>query len=395
MSLQRKSIIGSHAVAEAVRLASVEVISAYPITPQTIIVEKIAEMVERGELKAKYVRVESEHSALAVVYGASAGGARVFTATSSHGLLYMYEMLWWASNARLPIVMAVTTRSIGPPWNIHTDHNDVLTIRDAGWIIGFAETVQEAFDMTLQAYRISEDRRVLLPSIVALDGFILSHTAEPVAMPSAQEVSAWLPPREPIPYRIEPGKPMAVGNLGPDPVTMDLRWNSWRAMERAQAVVEEVSVDYKKRVQPEAQTGLIEGYRLEGAKYVAIGMGSWSGDMKEAIDALREEGYEIGLARIRYIRPFPRDALSSILRQSKAAIVYDRSVSMGHMGILGMEVRALGEKTPVKNVIAGLGGVDVGFSDFVVTMKGFIEEYESGLTDWSVPEWYMPWRVGA
>lgn len=394
MSLQRKSLIGSHAVAEAIKLARVEVVSAYPITPQTIIVEKIAEMVEKGELKARYVRVESEHSALAVVYGASAGGARVFTATSSHGLLYMYEMLWWVANARLPVVMAVTTRAIGPPWNIHTDHNDVLTIRDAGWIIGFAETVQEAFDMTLQAYKISEDRRVLLPAIVALDGFILSHTAEPVLLPSASEIAGWLPPREPLPYKIEPGKPMAVGNLGPDPITMDLRWGAWRAMERAPSVIEEVSAEYRK-IQPEAQTGLIEGYRLEGAKYVAIGMGSWSGDMKEAIDVLRDEGYDIGLARVRYVRPFPREILSNIIRQSRAVVVYDRSVSMGHMGILGMEVRALGERTPVKNIIAGLGGVDVGPEDFINTMRGFIEEYEAGAVEWDVPEWYMPWRVRA
>ncbi|MEN2999182.1 MAG: pyruvate ferredoxin oxidoreductase [Acidilobaceae archaeon] len=393
--MKRKVLMGSHAVAEAVKLAKVEVISAYPITPQTVIVERLADMVERGELKSRYVRVESEHSALAVVYGASAGGSRVFTATSSHGLLYMYEMLWWVSNSRLPVVMAVATRSIGPPWNIHTDHNDALTARDSGWIIGFAESVQEAFDMTLQAYKIGEDRRVLLPVMVALDGFILSHTSEPVVVPEEEEVAEWLPPREPLPFKVEPGKPFAVGNLGPDSVTMELRWNAWKATERAKSVIKEVSAQYEKRFVTGASSGLVERYETEGAKYLAISMGAWSGDVKEAVDFLREEGYDIGLARIRYVRPFPREELRELLSSVRAAVVLDRSVSMGHMGVLGSEVRAVAERTPVKNVIAGIGGVDVNHKDFVSILKGFVEEHEAGLAgEWGIAEWYMPWVVG-
>lgn len=388
-------LMGNVAVAEAVRLANVEVVSAYPITPQTIIVERIADMVERGDLKARYVRVESEHSALAVVYGASASGARVFTATSSHGLLYMYEMLWWVANSRLPVVMAVVTRAIGPPWNIHTDHQDALTVRDAGWIIGFAGTVEEAFDMTLQAYRVGEDRRVLLPVMIALDGFLLSHTSEPVRVPEEGEVREWLPPREPLPFKLEPGKYFAVGNLGPDEVTMELRWYIWRAMERAKHVIREVSLDYAKRFDRRIH-GLVETFKTEDAKYLVAVMGAWSGDAMEAVEKLRSEGYPVGLARLRYIRPFPAEELRELANGVRAILVVDRAISMGYMGVLGGEIAStLRGKVLVKNVIAGLGGVDVSSEDFYSIIKGFIEEYESGAVDhWSYVEWYMPWVTG-
>ena len=390
-----KVLTGNTAIAEAVRMAGVEVISAYPITPQTIIVERIADMVERGELKARYVRVESEHSALAVVYGASASGARVFTATSSHGLLYMYEMLWWVANSRLPVVMAVVTRAIGPPWNIHSDHQDALTVRDAGWIIGFASSVEEAFDMTLQAYRVGEDRRVLLPVMVALDGFTLSHTSEPVRLPEESEVREWLPPREPLPFKLEPGSYFAVGNLGPDEVTMELRWYIWRAMERAKHVIREVSADYARRFDRSVQ-GLIEGFRVEDAKYLVVLAGAWSGDAMEAVGMLRDEGYPVGLVRLRYVRPFPVEELRELASSVRAVLVVDRAVSMGHMGVIaGDLVSAVRGKVTVKNVIAGLGGVDVSPDDFKTMIKGFIEEYESGALDsWFYTEWYMPWVRG-
>ena len=393
MALQRKVLIGNHAVAEAVKLARVDVVAAYPITPQTIIVERIAEMVERGELKAKYIRVESEHSALAAVYGAAAAGARAFTATSSHGLLYMYEMLWWVAYSKLPLVMAVVTRVIGPPWNIHSDHQDLLSVRDSGWLIALAENVQEAFDLTLQAFRITEDKRVLQPMIVGLDAFTLSHTAEPLDIPDQETVDAWLPPREPLPFALEPGKPFAVGNLGPDEVTMELRWYVWRSMERAKQVIKEVDREYASKVGGREYGGLVERYRLDNAKYVAILWGAWSGDAKEAIDTLRDEGYPIGLLRIRFVRPFPREELLEMASSAKAAIVVDRAVSMGLAGIFGIEVSSvLRGRIPVKNVIAGLGGVDTSFRDFYSIFKQFIEEYEKGsLETWETPLWYMPW----
>lgn len=391
--MRRKVVTGNVAVAEAVKVSGVQVISAYPITPQTVIVERIAEMVERGEMKARYIRVESEHSALAAVYGASAGGARAFTATSSHGLLYMYEMLWWVAYSRLPIVMAVVTRAIGPPWNIHSDHHDALTARDSGWIIGFASSVQEAFDMTVQAFKIGEDPKVLLPVMVALEGFTLSHTAEPVDVPEEELVREWLPPREPLPFKIEPGKPFSVGNLGPDEVSMELRWLMWRAMERSRLVIRDVDIEYAKVFGLRSYGGLGEDFHAKNSDYVVVAMGAWSGDAKEAVERLRSEGYNVGLLRVRFFRPFPWEELREVSQNAKAVLVVDRAVSMGHRGVLGLEVSsALGGKVPVKNVIAGIGGVDVGPEDFYSIIKGFIEEYEYGsIEGWSRPEWYMPW----
>ncbi len=391
--MMRRVLIGNIAVSEAVKLANVDVISAYPITPQTIIVEKLAEMVEKGELNAKYIRVDSEHSALAAVYGASASGSRVFTATSSHGLLYMYEMLWWTANSRLPVVMAVVTRSIGPPWNIHTDHQDALTIRDSGWIIGFAENVQEAFDMTIMAYKISEDKRVLLPSIVALDGFILSHTAEPVDLPTTSEIDGFLPPRDPSPFKVEPGTEFAVGNLGPDEVTMELRWLIWRAMYRSKYVIEDVDKGYNKILGRNYSHGLVERYRVEDAKYLIVSMGSWSGDAKDAVDMLRDEGYEVGLARIRYVRPFPSEIIRDISSDVKAVLVIDRAVSMGSGGILYSDIlRSIDRRTPVKNVIAGIGGVDVNQDHFKMIIEEFIDEFEKDeYHNWNDTYWFMPW----
>jgi len=394
MGMKRKVLIGNFAVAEAVKLARVQVVAAYPITPQTLIVERIAEMVERGELRARYIRVESEHSALAAVFGAALGGARAFTATSSHGLLYMYEVVWWAGYCKAPLVMALVTRTIGPPWNIHSDHHDILSVRDSGWIIGMAENVQEIFDMTLQAFKIAEDKRVLQPVMVGLDAFTLSHTAEPLNIPEQSDVDAWLPPREPLPFVMSPENPFSVGNIGPNEYTMELRWAVWRSLERAKQVIKEVDRDYAKKLGGREYGGLVERYRTEDAKYIAITWGAWSGDAKEAIDALRDEGIPIGLARIRFARPFPREDLEEIASGARAIVVVDRAVSMGMDGVFSMEVRnVVGKKVPVKSVVAGIGGVDTSYKDFCNIFRKFVEEYEKGLVDeWHIPEWYMPWR---
>ncbi len=396
MGLHRKVLIGNFAVAEAVKLARVDVVAAYPITPQTLIVERIADMVERGELKAKYIRVESEHSALAAVYGAALGGARVFTATSSHGLLYMYEVVWWAAYSKAPIVMGLVTRVIGPPWNIHSDHHDILSVRDSGWIVAMAENVQEAFDLTIQAFRIAEDKRVLQPMMVGLDAFTLSHTAEPLDVPDQSDVDAFLPPREPLPFVMDPAKPFAMGNLGPDEWTMELRWTVWRSLERAKHVIKEVDREYAKKVSGREYGGLVERYRLDDAKYVAITWGAWSGDAKEAVDKLRDEGVPIGLLRIRFARPFPREELLEAASGAKAIVVVDRAVSMGLDGVFSTEVRSvLSGRVPVKSVVAGIGGVDTSYRDFVNIFKRFVDEYEKGETqEWIVPEWYMPWFKG-
>jgi len=389
----RKVLIGNHAVAEAVKLARAQVIAAYPITPQTLIVEKLAEMVEKGELNAKFIRIDSEHSALAAVLGAVAAGARAFTATSSHGLLYMYEVVWWAANARLPMVMTIVTRSIAPPWNIHSDHNDLLTMRDSGWIISMAESVQEAFDLTLQGFKISEDERVLLPFVVGLDAFQLSHTAEVVDIPNQKIVDEWLPPRNPyIPYVLEPGQNFAVGNIGPNEYTMELRWYMYDAMKRAKEVIKEVDRDYAK-IGGRSYGGLVERYKTSDAKYIVVTMGAWSGDAKEAVDELRDEGIPVGLLRLRFIRPFPIEELRELAFGAKAFLVVDRAMSMGYWGILGIEISAaIKEITQIRNIIAGLGGVDVSVDDFYNLFKKNIEKIECGeIREVISIEWYMPW----
>jgi len=375
-----KTLTGNYAVATAVKLARVNVISAYPITPQTTIVEKLAEMVELGELKADMIRVESEHSALAAVYGAASGGARAFTATSSHGLLYMHEMLWWVAGSRIPVVMAVVTRTIGPPWNIWTDHSDVMDQRDTGWLITFAENNQETLDETIKLFRITEDERVFLPGIVTLDAFILSHTTEPVDVPDQSLVDAFLPPRK-QPYVFRAGEPIIMGNI-----PRDLKWNMMmredidKAMERAKKVIEETDLLWGRLV-GRRYGGLTECYRCEDAKHFIIGVGAWVGDMREAIDYLREKfGLKIGLIKIRYFRPFPKEDMIKWLNNAVSAIVFDRSVSPGAGGPIFIEVLAslasAGVRIPVKGVVAGLAGVDVTPEDIANAVLTSVSEVE-------------------
>ncbi len=389
----RKVLVGDHAVAEAVKLARVNVISAYPITPQTLIVERLSEMIEKGELKADYIRVESEFAALASVYGAAAGGARAFTATSSHGLFYMYEMLWWAAASRVPLVMAVVTRVVGPPWNIHDEHTDLLAIRDSGWIIGMAQNVQEAFDMTLTAFRISEDERVLLPVAIGLDGFILSHTAEPLDIPSQEDVDAWLPPRNPrMPYAIEPGgEPITMGNLPKNDVYHALLKKYMdESMESAKKVIAEVYDEYGK-LTGRKYGPLTECYRCSDAKYLAISMGAWSGDIMNAIDRLRDEGYPIGLLRIRYIRPFPEEDIMGWVNGMKGVVVFDRDYSTGMGGILASEVSGfVPSNTSFEGVLAGIGGFDVSADEFKVIMSEFIDRVEREGLVRIRKYWYIP-----
>ncbi|MCC6033221.1 MAG: pyruvate ferredoxin oxidoreductase [Desulfurococcaceae archaeon] len=380
MGVALKTLTGNYAVATAVKLARVNVISAYPITPQTTIVEKLAEMVELGELKADMIRVESEHSALAAVYGAASGGARAFTATSSHGLLYMHEMLWWVAGSRIPVVMAVVTRTIGPPWNIWTDHSDVMDQRDTGWLITFTENNQETLDETIKLFRITEDERVFLPGIVTLDAFILSHTTEPVDVPDQSLVDAFLPPRK-QPYVFRAGEPIIMGNI-----PRDLKWNMMmredidKAMERAKKVIEEADLLWGKLV-GRRYGGLTECYRCEDAKHFIIGVGAWVGDMREAVDYLREKlGLRVGLIKIRYFRPFPREDIIKWLNNAMSAVVFDRSVSPSAGGPIFVEVLAslasAGVRTPVRGVIAGLAGVDVTPEDIANAVLTSVSEAE-------------------
>ena len=385
-------LTGNYAVAHAVRLARVQVVSAYPITPQTTIVEKISEMIEKGEMNARIVRVESEHSALATVFGAASAGARAFTATSSHGLLYMHEVVWWAAGARVPLVMAVVTRAIGPPWNIHVDHQDILDQRDSGWIISVAQENQEVLDLTIQAFRISEDPRVYLPMIVGLDGFILSHTRAPVDVPEQELVDEFLPPRR-QPYVISPESNLVMGNIAPDDVHYLMRYSMAEAMEAAKRVIDEADREWG-RLTGRRYGGLTECYRCEDADYIAVLAGSWAGDAKRAADMLREEGIRFGVLRLRFIRPWPQERIAEAVEDKRGVIVFDRAVSMGAYWPLFSDVASTmyGSRISLEGVIAGLAGVDVKAGDFAYVMRRFAEEVEEKGFLYKPREWLFPRR---
>ncbi|MGC9134739.1 transketolase C-terminal domain-containing protein [Caldisphaera sp.] len=384
-----KTLTGNYAVAEAAKLARIKVTSAYPITPQTTIVEKLSEMIEKGELEAKMIRVESEHSALAATLGAAAAGSRAFTATASHGLLYMHEVLWWTASARIPVVMAVAARAIGAPWNIHVEHSDVVDQRDTGWIIGIAQENQEVLDMTIQAFRISEDPRVYLPVIVGLDGFILTHTVAPVNVPDQKDVDNWLPPRR-QPYVITPESKIVMGNMTSDDDYYMMRYSIQVGQEAAKKVIEEVDQSYGKAF-GRYYGGLVECYRCDDADYVMVLMGSWAGDAKEAVKILREKGINAGIARIRFIRPWPAEILREKLYNKKGVLVFDRSISFGNAGQLFTELSStLYGMTNIRGVIAGLGGVDVLPEDFANEMIDFVNKVEENGKVYDPIKWLFP-----
>jgi len=386
----KKALTGNHAVAEAAKLARVKVVAAYPITPQTTIVERLAEMIEKGELEAKMIRVESEHSAMAATLGAAAAGARAFTATSSHGLLYMHEVLWWTAGARIPVVMAVVARAIGPPWNIHVEHSDVMDQRDTGWIISIAQENQEAFDLTLQAFRISEDPRVYLPMIVSLDGFILSHTVAPVDVPPQEDVDAWLPPRR-QPYVITPESNVVMGNIANDEEYYMMRFSIQAAMQAAKKVIDEVDEEFGKAF-GRRYGGLVECYLCDDADYVMLLAGSWAGDAKKAAEQLREEGIRAGVARVRFIRPWPEEFIRERLVNVRGVIGFnDRSISFGSYGQLFTDTAAtLYGQTSLRGVIAGLGGVDVKPEDFASEVRDFVSRVEEHGRVYEPRRWLLP-----
>jgi pyruvate ferredoxin oxidoreductase alpha subunit len=358
--LKRKSLalVGNHAVAYAIKQAKPQVLAVYPITPQTTMLEKLSEYISNGELKAELIRVESEHSALAAIYGAALAGARVFTATASQGLLYMTEMIYWAGGQKVPMVAAVATRAIAEPWSIWDDHQDFVSKRDAIWIQMMAENVQEAYDLTIQAFRISEDERVILPVMMGFDGFILTHTMERIEVLEDWEVDSFLPPRN---FNlIDFSDPIGIGPIATPDEYIKYRYEAKKAMDRAKGVIEEIMREYEK-LSGRKQYGLVECYKCEDAKYVFVTMGAWSGDAKVAVDRLRNEGLEVGLLKIRVFRPFPKEKVREYLNSMKEVVVFDRAVSYGSGGVLANEVKAAmyGSNVNIHSVIAGLGGKDV------------------------------------
>ena len=354
----KKLIMGNHAVAYGTKLAKAEVIAAYPITPQTQTVEKIAEMVASGEMKAEYIKVESEHSAMAACIGASATGARAFTATSSQGLALMHELLHWASGARLPIVMTNVNRAMAPGWNIWSEQNDSLSQRDTGWLQFYCSSNQEVLDTVIQAYKVAE--RISLPVMICLDGFSLSHTYEGVDIPDQDEIDTFLPPYDPE-YKLDVDDPKTFGALIFPDWYYEMRYKMQSAMEEAKSVIMEVDEEFGEKFG--RRYGMVEQYKCDGAKTIMITSGTIASTAKDTIDKLQEEGENIGLLRVRVFRPFPKEEIRKLLEGVECIGVIDRNISFGHEGIFFSEVKASLYDTPnspkAYDFIAGLGGRDV------------------------------------
>ncbi len=375
-------IHGSFAIAVAAKLSDVKVIAAYPITPQTHIVEDLAKMVADGELDAEYVKVESEHSAMSACIGSSATGARTFTATSSQGLALMHEVLFIASGMRLPIVMANANRALSAPINIWNDQQDAISERDCGWIQIYCETNQEALDTVIQAFRISEDRDVLLPTMVNIDGFILTHTIEPVEIPDKEQVKGYLPDFSPSLY-LRPDKPMTQGAFADPSSYMEFRHEQEQAMNRAIGVVKKAGEEFGKHF---GRTyGLVESYNIENAEIVLVTMGSVSGTLKEIIDS--EDN--VGLLRIRLYRPLPKEEILDLLKDAKVVSVIEKDVSVGiGEGALYSEIKGMLYPSDINpktlGFIIGLGGRDVTLENVkeIVSLSKKAEEGQVKEVSW-------------
>ncbi len=361
MAGRRVAMEASIAAAEAAKLADVDVVAAYPITPQTHIVEHLAELVADGELDAQYVPVESEHSAISACIGSSVAGARTFTATCSQGLALMHEILFIASALRTPIVMVVVNRALSAPINIWNDHSDIMAERDCGWIQTFAENGQEAFDLTLHAIRVAEDHRVLLPVMVNLDGFILSHVIEPIEIPDIEDVRNFLPDFEPV-LRLDPDKPISMGPVGIPEVYTEVKKQVDEALVASKGPVIEAWDEFGRMFGRHYKP--IETYKSEDAEVLLLTMGSISETAMSAVDLIREKGISVGLVRIRLWRPFPFDELREAVKGANTLAVVDRALSTGGPGgPVCSEVRSalfgLEKRPHVFGFIAGLGGRDV------------------------------------
>jgi len=354
----KKVITGNHAVSFGVKLARAEVIAAYPITPQTEVVEKLSDMVAEGEIKSRFIKVESEHSAMAACIGASAAGARAFTATSSQGLLLMHEMLHWAAGARVPVVMANINRSVGPPWNIWSDQTDSLSQRDTGWLQFYCENNQEILDTIIQAFKICE--KVSLPGMISLEAFFHSHTTEPVDIPERRVIDKFLPPYKPE-YKLDVKNPRTFGGLTSPEWYYELRYKIQKAMAASVEVIKDVGREYARATG--RSYGLIEEYRTKGADALLISAGALAETAKNAVDALRAKNKKIGLIRVRTFRPFPKKDLREAVRGAKAVAVIDRNISLGNEGIFFQEVKSAfyneKHRPAIYGFIAGLGGRNV------------------------------------
>jgi len=385
-------LTGNHAAAHAFRQAKVGVISAYPITPQSPVVEKIAEFVSEGKLKARFVKVESEHSALAVCCAASATGSRVGTATSAHGLEFMYEMLPWASGNRLPIIINLATRSLGAPWSVWTDHQDFITIRDVGWIQFICENNQEIYDTNLQAFKIAEDPRVFLPAIVAYDGYILSHTMMPVKLENQEDIDGFLPP---LKHHINLSD---ISNVkGIDPVTTpniikraegtapgyyEYRYTLQKALENSINIIKEVHDEYFRKFGRSYGNGIYKTVDTNDANTIILAMGSVASQGRIAIEKLRNEGFKVGLVSLKLFRPYPAEELREFFKDKENIIVFDRDIGYGYEGVLSYELKAalygLKNRPNIKGFIVGLGGRDVKTEHIISGVYKALDAFKEG-----------------
>lgn len=370
---------GSHAVAEAVRLCKPDVVSAYPITPQTHIVERLAEMVADGDLDSEYICVESEFSALSACLGASAAGSRVYSATSSQGLLLMAEVCFNVAGMRQPIVMSIANRAISAPLSIWNDQQDSIALRDSGWIQLYAEDAQEVHDFHFIAYKVAEDHQVLLPVFICFDGFILSHTYEPVDILSESEVDAFLPPYKPY-NMLDAKNPLSMGMYATPEYYMEFRYEIDQAMVRSADLIRSVGKEFGEKFGRDYSC-LIEKYHLDDAEMAIVAMGSICGTIKDAIDEMRAAGKKVGLCRIITYRPFPADDIKAALKGIKKIGVFEKNLSIGARmkGAVGYEVKdAINDSSvSVLSYVAGLGGRDITIAD----IKKMFGEIEAGRGD--------------
>jgi len=361
MKATKQFISGNEAVALGVKLARPAVISAYPISPQTIIVEKLSEYVDSGELDAEYLRVESEHSAITALMGASAMGVRTFTATSSQGLLYMTEGLPSVSGARYPVVMVNANRAVAMPWSIYNDHSDSLMMLNSGWLQVYVEDAQEALDCVIQAYRIAEDPRVSTPVMVNMDGFILTHTYELVDVPTQDTVDVFLPPMT-TSNKMSLENPTSMCITVGDDWHSEFRYKQHLDMCRSVEVIKEAEADFAKAF-GRSYGGLVEEYRCDDAEAVLVAMGSISSTVRSVVDKMRSEGLKVGLMRIRYMRPFPVEAFKKLGDRVRAVGVLDKDISFGFEGNVFTDVNSALSRSAKKpqtiNYIGGLSGRDI------------------------------------
>jgi len=351
---------GNHLVALAANAVGVEVVPAYPITPQTQIIEMVADLIAEGKMDAEYIPVESEHSACAALVSASLTGARAFSATSSHGLAYMHEMLHYAAGIRVPVVMANVNRALGPGWNIWCDHQDSVSQRDTGWLQVYVASHQEAVDTVIQAYRVTEDHSVLLPLMLNLDAFVLSHTYMDAEVPTKEEVLRYLPPYAPL-WKLDPRKPVTHGSVIYPVDFSETRESMQLGQDNARSVVPQAAEEFRE-VFGRWHGAMVESYRTDDAEFLIVAMGSLASESRVSVDALRKEGKAVGLLRVRFFRPFPFEEVRELCAGREGLLVIDRDYSYGMEGALFTEVKAAlygHETVPVRNLIVGLGGRDV------------------------------------